>query len=112
MRDMAASVADKVFGKMNRRTKLVMLARLAHLPLYHPRLLEVFGMGKTKTAETWKDVLAAIAKDVERRWPDETADWKVDISLRALDALDGLLARRDSNGNIRARLTKLTRYEK
>lgn len=112
LRDMAASVADKVFGKMNRRTKLVMLARLARLPLYHPRLLEVFGMGKTKTAETWKDVLAAIAKDVERRWPDETADWKVDISLRALDALDGLLARRDSNGNIRARLTKLTRYGK
>ena len=89
-----------------------MLARLARLPLYHPRLLEVFGMGKTKTAETWKDVLAAIAKDVERRWPDETADWKVDIALRALDALDGLLARRDSNGNIRARLTKLTRYGK
>ncbi len=112
MRDYAASIADKVFKKMNRRAKLVMLARSAKLPLSHPRLLEVFGMGKTKTAETWKEVLAKIAVIVKKRWPDETACWKVEISMRALDELDLLLARRDSDGSIRARLTHLAGGDK
>ena len=112
VRDMAESVADEVFGRMNRRTKLVMLARSARLPLYHPRLLDVFGIGKSKAAEIWKDVLADIAKVVKSRWPDETADWKVDISMRALDALEGRLARHDADGCIRARLTKLARAAK
>ena len=109
LRDMAASVADKVFNKMKRRTKLVMLARLARLPLYHPQLLDIFGMSKSKAANTWKEVLADIAGIVMRRWPNETAGWKVDMSMRALDALEGLLARRDSDGSIRMRLTKLAR---
>jgi hypothetical protein len=109
LRDMADSVADKVFNKMKRRTKLVMLARLARLPLYHPQLLDIFGMSKSKAANTWKEVLADIAGIVMRRWPNETAGWKVDMSMRALDALEGLLARRDSDGSIRMRLTKLAR---
>ena len=112
LQDLAASVAEEVFRGMNRRTKLVMLARLARLPLYHPRLLDVLGMGKTKAAETWKDVLADIARGVRRRFPDETAEWKVDVSMRALDALDGLLARLDSDGGIRARLTQLAGHGK
>ena len=112
LRDIAGAIADEVFHRMNRRTKLVMLARSARLPLYHPRLLDVFGMGKTKAAETWKEVLADIARVVRCRHPDETTDWKVDISMRALDALEGLLARHDSNGCIRARLTKLARAGK
>ncbi len=112
LRDYAASVADEIFGKMKRQTKLVMLARSAKLPLSHPRLLEVFGMGKSKTAETWKEVLADVASVVRCRWPDETSDWKIAISMRAFDALDGLLARHDSDGSIRARLTKLARGRK
>ena len=107
--DLARTVASEVFGKMKRTVRLVMLARAARLPLYHPRLLAEFGMRKTKAAETWKDVLAEIAKRVASRWPDETATWKIDLSMRALDALDGLLARRDADGRIRARLTKLAR---
>ena len=66
-------------------------------------------MGKTKAAETWKDVVAEIARRVESRWPDETASWKISLSLRAMDALEGLLARRDADGRIRARLTKLAK---
>ncbi len=112
LRDMADSVAKEVFGKMKRRTKLVMLARLACLPLYHPRLLDLFGMGRSSAANAWKDVLADIARIVRRRWPEETADWKIDLSMRALDSLDGLLARLDSDGSIRARLTKLARCSK
>ena len=112
LRDMAASVADTVFGKMNRRTKLVMLARLARLPLYHPRLLALFGMSKSKAANTWKEVLEDIAEVVRRRWPEESASWKIDLSMRALDALEGLLSRRDSDGSIRARLTKLARFSR
>ena len=112
LNDFAASVAAEVFGKMNRRTRLVMLARLALLPLYQPRLLELFGIGKSRAAAMWKEVLADIAGVVKRRWPEETADWKVDVSMRALDALDGLLARHDSDGSIRARLTKLARVGK
>ena len=112
LRDMAAAVADKVFNGMKRPTKLVMLARLARLPLYHPKLLGFFGMSKGKAANTWKEVLADIAGIVMRRWPEETAAWKVDMSMRALDALEGLLARRDSDGSIRARLTKLARAGK
>ena len=112
LRDLAASIADEVFSRMNTRTKLVMLARSARLPLYHPRLLDVFGMGKTKAADTWKNVLADVAGVVRRRWPDETAEWKVEVSMHALDALEGLLAHHDSDGAIRARLTKLARHGK
>ena len=109
LEDLARTVADEVFRQMKRTVRLVMLARSARLPLYHPRLLAEFGMGKTKAAETWKDVLAEIARRVASRWPDESSAWKIDLSLRAMDALDGLLARRDADGRIRARLTKLAR---
>ena len=107
--DLACAVADQVFRTMKRPVRLVMLARAARLPLYHPCLLAEFGMGKTKAAETWKDVVAEIARRVESRWPDETASWKISLSLRAMDALEGLLARWDADGRIRARLTKLAK---
>ena len=109
MEDLARNVAEEVFSKMKRTVRLVMLARASRLPLYHPRLLAEFGMRKTKAAETWKDVLTEIAERVATRWPEETASWKIELSMRAMDALDGLLARRDADGRIRARLTKLAR---
>jgi hypothetical protein len=107
LRDLADSLADEIFGGMTRPTRLVMLARAARLPLYHPLLLGEFGFGKTKAADTWKEVLQEIARRIKRRWPDEPADWKVGLAMRTSDAIDRLLQVYDEGGRIRAHLTQL-----
>ncbi len=109
LRDLADSLADEIFGGMATPTRLVMLARAARLPLYHPLLLGEFGFGKTKAADTWKEVLAEIARRIMKRWPDEPAGWKVGLALRTSDAIDRLLQGYDANGRIRAHLTQLAR---
>ena len=109
LRDLADSLADEIFGTMEKPTRLVMLARAARLPLYHPLLLDEFGFGKTKAADTWKEVLKDIARRIMRRWPDEPADWKIGLAMRTSDALDQLLQGYDSSGLIRAHLTQLAR---
>ena len=109
LRDLADSLADEIFKRMEKPTRLVMLARAARLPLYHPLLLGEFGCGKTKAADTWKDVLADIARQIKRRWPDEPTDWKVGLAMRTSDAIDQLLQGYDAGGFIRAHLTQLAR---
>ena len=109
MEDLARSLADEVFDTMRQPVRLVMLARVARLPLYHPLLLDAFGCGRTKAAETWKEVLTDVARRIRRKWPDEPAAWQLRLALRASDALDGLLIGYDANGAIRARLTQLAR---
>ncbi len=109
LRDLADSLAAEIFGTMTKPTRLVMLARAARLPLYHPLLLDEFGFGKTKAADTWKEVLADIAKRIMQRWPDEPADWKVGLAMRTSDAIDQCLQSYDGDGQIRAHLTELAR---
>ena len=109
LRDLADSLADEIFGSMEKPVRLVMLARAAKLPLYHPLLLGEFGFGKSKAADTWKEVLFDIAGRIKRRWPDEPGEWKVSLAMRTSDAIDERLMRYDAGGRIRTRLTQLAR---
>lgn len=109
LRDLADSLADEIFGSMKRPTRLVMLARAARLPLYHPLLLDEIGFSKSKAANAWKEVLHDIAGHIKRRWPDEPGEWKVSLAMRTSDAIDERLIRYDAGGLIRTRLTQLAR---
>ncbi len=109
LRDLAESLADEIFGSMEEPTRLVMLARAAKLPLYHPLLLGEFGFGKSKAATAWKDVIFDIAGRIKRRWPDEPGEWKVSLAMRTSDAIDERLLKYDAGGRIRTRLAQLAR---
>ena len=109
LRDLAESLADEIFGAMEEPTRLVMLARAAKLPLYHPLLLGEFGFGKSKAAMTWKDVIFDIAGRIKRRWPDEPGEWKVSLAMRTSDAIDERLLKYDAGGRIRTHLAQLAR---
>lgn len=105
----AEAIADKVFSGMRRTARLVMLSRLARLPLYHPRLLAEFGVGKSRANQMWRDVMGDIASAISRKWPGEGASWKLSMAMCATDALYSLLAAYDSGAEIRTRLSILAR---
>ena len=105
----AETVARAVFKKMKPSVRLVMLSRVARLPLYHPRLLAEFGFGKSRANEVWKGVIGEIASAVAEEWPGEPPSWKVSMAMRASDALDSMLVAYDAGAVIRTRLAKLAR---
>ena len=109
MREIADALANDVFQTMERPIRLVMLARMQKLPLYHPRLLKEFGFGKTKAADVWKDVFVSIAGRITEKWPDETVSWKTELALCTSDAINQLLLNSDPKGRKRAYLAELAR---
>lgn len=109
LRELAESLADEAFKAMKRPVRLVMLARTQNLPLYHPRLLNEFGFGKSKASETWKSVLTNIANSIKEKWPEEPISWKKNLAMFTFDALDQLLVQFDANGRLRARMARLAR---
>lgn len=109
MREIADALANDVFQSMERPIRLVMLARMLKLPLYHPRLLREFGFGKTKAADVWKEVFITIAGRITEKWPDETVSWKTELALCTSDAINQLLLNSDPKGHKRARLAQLAR---
>lgn len=108
-RDEAEAIARDVFSGMRRPARLVMLSRLASLPLYHPRLLAEFGVGKSRASQMWRGVIGEIAAAISRRWPGETSSWRLSMAMCATDALYSLLATYDSGAEIRTRLSALAR---
>lgn len=103
----AAQIAGLIFKGLCRAERLILLAGSAGVPLYHPHILTVIGYGKTKTAAMRKDVLLKIAEEIQRKWPDESTDWKTAVALKASAALNKLVEGTDANGAQRDWLSHL-----
>ena len=103
----AAEIADLVFKGLCRAERLILLAGSVGVPLYHPHILTVIGFGKTKTAAMRRDVLRKIAEGIQRKWPEESTDWKTAVALKASEALNKLVEGTDASGAKRKWLSHL-----
>jgi len=107
IRDAARAAARNVSLRLDRSTRLVLLARASGIPLFHPGVLQYIGIGHSKASEIPKTILTALADHVRRKWRREPQNWQMRVTFAAYqEIVSGVMARWDS-GRARDQLARL-----
>ena len=80
---LADGVADRVLNMLSDSIRLILLAKELHLPLYHPVVLGVAGVGRSRASELWRSTFNRLADDVRDCFPGEPPVWHLRLALAA-----------------------------
>ena len=81
--ELAEAVARACLAGLTEKHRVVVFARRAGIPLNHPAILRLTGVGKSWTAQLWAEVYKRLAAETRRRVPEGDREIWVGIALEA-----------------------------
>jgi|694.fasta_scaffold80155_3 hypothetical protein len=85
------AVARACLARLSENHRIVVLARRVGVPLSHPTVLALTGVGKSWTARLWAEVYERLAAETRLQEPDGTREGWLQIALHASEWLGNQL---------------------
>ena len=80
---LARDVARAVFEALPSRARLVVLAKHLDVPLYHPVVMHVAGVRRSRVSQLWRGAFERLAAEAGRACPTEDRAGRLRLCLRA-----------------------------